>query len=209
MSNESISQKAGNATNGTVGDETLLHQAQHLASSTLDYSKGVLGLGKGAEGAKSVDDAAHNKQGEQGSHTLGGLVNESRDFAANVLHAVSDVVGSGADKAKQAAGDAQESNEQGKPVGYVAQARDLAASALSTAESILATGQKKINETSGDDVKAKADEALNSLNQKVADSKGAAQDAGNSADSYAAVAQKNVGETTAQVGSDVQKQLQH
>ncbi|GAA5878577.1 hypothetical protein JCM1840_007456 [Sporobolomyces johnsonii] len=208
MSNESISQKVGNATNGTVGDETLLHQAQHLASSTLDYSKGVLGLGK-ADGAKSVDDAAHNKQGEQGSQTLGGLVNESRDFAANVLHAVSDVVGSGADKAKEAAGDAQASNEQGKPVGYVAQARDLAASAISTAESYIATGQKKLDETSGDDVKAKADEALNSLNQKVADSKDAAHEAGNSATSYAAVAQKNAGETTAQVGSDVQKQLQH
>jgi hypothetical protein len=82
--NESLSNKAGNATHGTVGDQTLLNQATHLASSTLDYAKGVAGLG--TKPASSVDAAANHPQGQQGSHTLGALVNEGRDLAANVLH---------------------------------------------------------------------------------------------------------------------------
>jgi hypothetical protein len=47
----------------------------------------------------------------------------------------SSVISTGADKAKEAAGDAQESANKEKPVGYVASARDAVASVLQTAES--------------------------------------------------------------------------
>jgi len=90
-SNESISNKVGNATGGTVGDETLTHQATHLASSTLDYAKGLVGLGQDA-GAKSGEDAANNAHGANSQHTLGELVGEARDLAANVLHTASECV---------------------------------------------------------------------------------------------------------------------
>ncbi|SCV70726.1 BQ2448_3488 [Microbotryum intermedium] len=83
-SNESISNKVGNATGGAVGDETILHQATNLASHSVEYAKSVVGLG-GHKAAESVEDATENKQG---GVTLGGLVNESRDLAANVLHTV-------------------------------------------------------------------------------------------------------------------------
>lgn len=83
MSNESISNKVGNATNNTVGEQTLLNEATTLASHGLAYAKGVVGLG-GNQPAENADDAANNKQGGQ---TLGGLVNEGRDLAAHTLAA--------------------------------------------------------------------------------------------------------------------------
>lgn len=86
--NESLSNKVGNATNGTVGDESLVHEATKLASHTLDYAKGVVGLGKDA-GAKSGDDAG-TSHGAEGAHALGELVSETRDFAAHTIHAVSE-----------------------------------------------------------------------------------------------------------------------
>lgn len=60
---------------------------QHLVGSTVDYAKGVAGIGH-AKAATSVQDATNNPQGQQTAQTLGGLVNESRDLAANVLGAV-------------------------------------------------------------------------------------------------------------------------
>jgi hypothetical protein len=38
-SSESISNKVGNVTHGTVGDETLIHQATTLASHSIVYAK--------------------------------------------------------------------------------------------------------------------------------------------------------------------------
>ncbi|KAI5474830.1 hypothetical protein MNV49_002360 [Pseudohyphozyma bogoriensis] len=177
MSNESLSNKAGNATNGAIGDQTLLNQASTLASHTLDYAKGVAGLGK-AKGAESAQDATNNPQGESGSHTLGDLVNEGRNLAASVLHSAQEVVGTGADKTKEAAGDAQASADSGKPQGYVAQARDLAASALGTVESYVAAGAQKVQDTaattSTDDIKAGAASSLDKAGQKAEDVKQAA-----------------------------------
>lgn len=82
MSNESISNKVGNATDGTVGEQTLLNEASTVASHGLAYAKGVVGLG-GNQAASSTEDAANNKQG---GVTLGSLINESRDLAAHALH---------------------------------------------------------------------------------------------------------------------------
>ncbi|GJN89721.1 hypothetical protein Rhopal_002709-T1 [Rhodotorula paludigena] len=202
MSNESLSNKIGNATHGTVGDETIVHQAQHLASSTLDYAKGLAGYGKDS-GAQSADDAANAKHGAEGSQTLGGLINEGRDFAANVIHAASDVIGSGAAKAQDAAKDAQKSADASEPKGIVAQARDTAAGLLQQAEGLIAATQKKAEET---DLKAKADEAAASLNKKVDESKSSAADAKQSAQGYAAALEKDAKESTAQLGSNLQKQ---
>ncbi|GAA6008883.1 hypothetical protein JCM11491_003818 [Sporobolomyces phaffii] len=154
--NESLSNKVGNATGGAIGQETVTKQVQDLASHTLEFGKGLVSK-----------DASSNQ-------TLGSLVNESRDLAGSVLHAVSDIVSTGADKAKDAAGDAQASANKDKPVGYVAQARDLAAQALQTAEHYIATGQKKVEETTSDDVKDKAQDLKNQA-------QGAANDASNAA----------------------------
>lgn len=66
---ESISNKAGNATGGAVGQETLLHQATTLATHGVDYAKSFV-----------------VKPNEP--HTLGELVNESRDLTASVLEQV-------------------------------------------------------------------------------------------------------------------------
>ncbi|GAA5828676.1 hypothetical protein JCM5353_008497 [Sporobolomyces roseus] len=155
--NESLSNKVGNATDGTVGNQTIVNEVSTLASHTLEFGKGLVSK-----------DASTNQ-------TLGGLVNETRDLAGHVLHAVSDVIATGADKAKDAAGDAQESANKDKPVGYVAQARDLAASALQTAESYIATGQKKLEETSGDDVKGKAADLKNQASNAASDASNTAQ----------------------------------
>ncbi|BGP39126.1 hypothetical protein JCM10450v2_003080 [Rhodotorula kratochvilovae] len=199
--NESLSNKVGNATHGAVGDETILHQATHLASATVDYAKGVVGLGKD-KGAQSADDAAHAQHGAESHHTLGELINEARDLSANVLHAASGVIGTGAAKAEAAAGDAQKSVDAGAAKGYVAQARDLAAGVLQQAEGLIAAGEKKVEET---DLKGKADQAAASLNQKVEESKASAADASQSAESYAAAVKEDTKESTAQLGSDLQK----
>lgn len=53
--------------------------------------QGVVGIGA-AKPASSVDDAAHNAQGESGSHTLGDLVSEGRNLAASVLHTAQTLV---------------------------------------------------------------------------------------------------------------------
>ncbi|GAA5854082.1 hypothetical protein JCM9279_004376 [Rhodotorula babjevae] len=197
MSNESLSNKVGNATSGTVGEETILHQATHLASSTLDYAKGLVGVGEDA-GAKSGEDAANNAHGANSQHTLGELVGEARDLAANVLHTASDVLATGAAKAQDAAGDAQQSAESGQPKGYVAQARDLAAGALQQVEGLIATGQKKVEQS---DLKGQADQAASTLGQKVDETKksasSAAQDASETTKGYAAAAQKDVADKTA------------
>ncbi|BGO98561.1 Proteophosphoglycan ppg4 [Rhodotorula toruloides ATCC 204091] len=207
MSGESLSNKIGNATGGTVGEQTLTNEATKLASHTLDYAKGVVGLGK--DSGASQADSASTSHGAEGSQTLGGLINEGRDFAAHVLHAASDVIGSGADKAKEAAGDAQKSADGSADQGYVAKARDLAASALQTAEGLIAAGQKKAEEASGtttDDLKAKTDSAASSLNQKVEESKAGSNDAAASAQGYVAALQKDAKESSAQLGSNLQKQ---
>lgn len=92
------------------------------------------------------------------------------------------LLATGADKAKEAAGDAQASPDAGAPKGYVAAARDAAANALQQVEgyvvhrlapgngqlfpdlfysnSLIATGQKKVDETSGNDVKASVNSAV-------------------------------------------------
>lgn len=80
MSN--ISNKVGDATNGSVGEQTLLNEATTVASHGLAFAKGVVGLG-GNQPASSTEDAANNSQG---GVTLGSLVNESRDLAAHALH---------------------------------------------------------------------------------------------------------------------------
>ncbi|GAA5883253.1 hypothetical protein JCM16303_007330 [Sporobolomyces ruberrimus] len=154
---KSLSQNVGDATNGAVGEETLVNQATQLASHTLEFGKGLVSK-----------DASSNQ-------TLGSLVNEGRDLAGHVLHAVSDVIATGADKAKEAAGDAQESANKEKPVGYVAQARDLAASALQTAESYIATGQKKVEETTSGDVQNKAEDFKNQASNAASDASNTAQ----------------------------------
>ena len=82
--NESLSTKVGNATDGAVGQQSLLNEAQQVASHTASYVAGVVGLG-GNKAATSADDAANNKQG---GVTLGSLVNETRDLAAHALHSV-------------------------------------------------------------------------------------------------------------------------
>ncbi|KAI5476805.1 hypothetical protein MNV49_007262 [Pseudohyphozyma bogoriensis] len=172
MSNESLSNKAGNATNGTIGEQTLLNQASTLASHSLDYAKGVAGIGA-AKGAESAEDAKTNPQGESGSQTLGDLVNEGRNLAGSVLSSVQSVVGTGADKTKEAAGDAQASADSGKPQGYVAQARDLAAGAIGTVESYVSAGAAKVNEaastTSTDDIKANASGTIDEAIKKGGD----------------------------------------
>lgn len=86
---QELSNKAGNATNGAVGEQTLVNEAATVASHTLDYAKGLVGLGKD-KGAQSADDAANSSHGAEGSHTLGGIVSETRDLAAHTLHAVSE-----------------------------------------------------------------------------------------------------------------------
>ncbi|GAA5927822.1 uncharacterized protein JCM15063_006003 [Sporobolomyces koalae] len=154
---KSLSQTVGDKTNGTIGEQTLTNEIGQLASHTLEFGKGLVNK-----------DASSNQ-------TLGSLVNEGRDLAGHVLHAVSDVISTGADKAKEAAGDAQESANKDKPVGYVAQARDLAASALQTAESYIATGQKKVQETTGDDVKNKAQDLSNQAQNAANDASNTAQ----------------------------------
>ncbi|GAA6012119.1 hypothetical protein JCM10207_005135 [Rhodosporidiobolus poonsookiae] len=194
--NETLSNKVGNATHGAVGDETLLHQTQHLASASLDYAKGLVGLGKDA-GAKDATDAKEGKHGAESSHTLGGLVEEGRNLAANVIHETAAVIGAGQEKAKEAVDDKQLE-------GYVAKARGLAAGALGTIESYVAAGEKQAKEA-GDDLKQKADEAADALNKKVEESKSGAADAKTSAEGYAAAVKQNVDESSAQLGSDLQK----
>lgn len=85
---ESLSNKVGNATDGTVGQQTLLNEATTVASHGVEYVKGVVGLG-GNKPAANASDAAHNTQAGQ---TLGGLINESRDLAAHALHAAQESV---------------------------------------------------------------------------------------------------------------------
>ncbi|GAA5893308.1 uncharacterized protein JCM6883_007627 [Sporobolomyces salmoneus] len=159
--NESLSNKIGNKTDGAVGEQTLINEASTLASHTLEFGKGLVSK-----------DANSNT-------TLGDLVNEGRDLSAHVLHTVSDIIGTGVDKTKEAAADAQDSANKDKPVGYVAQARDLAASALSTAESYIATGAKKVDEatsnTTTDDVKNKANQLGNQASDAAKDASNTAQ----------------------------------
>ncbi|GAA5975243.1 hypothetical protein JCM11641_004407 [Rhodosporidiobolus odoratus] len=204
-SSESISNKVGNATHGTVGDETLIHQATTLASHSLDYAKGLVGQGKDS-GADTTRDAKEGKHGAEGSHTLGELINEGRDLTANVLHAARDVIGTKTEEAQQAAADAQRSADSQQAQGYVAKARDLAAGALGTIEGYVAAGQKKAEEAGGD-LKKQADQAAVDLNKKVEESKSQAVDAKTSADGYAASVKANAGETTSQAGSALERQL--
>lgn len=90
---ESVSDKASNAvsdaTNGTVGNPTLLHQTVNLASHTIDFAKGVVGIG--GSPASGSSDVIHGQHGVQHSQTLGSLINESRDLAANIIGATRDV----------------------------------------------------------------------------------------------------------------------
>ncbi|GAA5839458.1 hypothetical protein JCM3766R1_003552 [Sporobolomyces carnicolor] len=157
---ESLSNKVGNATDGAVGQQTLVNEATNLASHTLEFGKGLV--------TKS-----------ETNQTLGGLVEETRGLAAHALHAASDIIGTGVDKTKEAASDAQDSANKEKPVGYVAQARDLAASALQTAESYISTGAKKVDEatsnTTTDDVKAKATDLKDQAAAGVNDASNPAQ----------------------------------
>ncbi|SGY78769.1 BQ5605_C008g04945 [Microbotryum silenes-dioicae] len=199
-SNESISNKVGNATGGTVGDETILHQATNLASHSVEYAKSVVGLG-GHKAAESVEDATENKQG---GVTLGGLVNESRDLAANVLHTVQGVVAGGAQQAKETAHEgADQAQPQGK--GVVQQVREVAASAIGAAEnyashSIIATGAKKVEEGAGElsnsstqDLKNKASNAYDSAAKSTSNT---ANDLSKKADSAASNVSKKVDEKT-------------
>ncbi|GAA6061893.1 hypothetical protein JCM10212_004711 [Sporobolomyces blumeae] len=202
-SDKSLSQHVGDATNGTVGEQTLLNEVQQLASHTIQY-------GQSRRGA-SPRLSSHSRSGKglvskdaSSDQSIGKLVSEARDLTGHVLHAASDVIATGADKAKDAANDAQASAQKEKPVGYVAQARDLAASALSTAESYIATGQKKVEETSTDDVKQQAQGALDTLNQKVHETK---DDASNKAAYYAETGKDKTNDTLATAGSELDNQL--
>ena len=126
--NNTLSQKVGEATNDTVGQQSLLSEATKVAGHAVEYAKATVGLG-GHKAADSVNDAANNAQGGQ---TLGGLINETRDLAAHTLHAAQDIVAGGANKAEQAAKDGQANTQQ--QGGIVGQARELAGKALATAE---------------------------------------------------------------------------
>jgi hypothetical protein len=91
---------------GSQAQAPILEQATHLASvrplsssrllpqrsadtallpqASLDYAKGLAGLGKDA-GAKDVP-AEGDKHGAESSHSLGGLINEGRNLTANIIH---------------------------------------------------------------------------------------------------------------------------
>ncbi|SCZ99217.1 BZ3500_MvSof-1268-A1-R1_Chr7-1g09436 [Microbotryum saponariae] len=187
--------QVGNATGGTVGDETILHQATNLASHSVEYAKSVVGLG-GHKAAESVEDATENKQG---GVTLGGLVNESRDLAANVLHTVQGVVAGGAQQAKETAHEgADQAEPQGR--GVVQKVREVAASAIGAAENIIATGAKKVEEgadelsnSSTQDLKNKASNAYDSAAKSASNT---ADGLSKKADSAASDVSKKVGEKT-------------
>ncbi|KAK4705550.1 hypothetical protein P7C70_g650, partial [Phenoliferia sp. Uapishka_3] len=184
--NESISNKVGNATDGAVGSQTLLDQGKTLATHTIDYAKGVAGLGA-AKPAGSVDSALHDSQGEKGSQTLGDLVNETRELAAAVLATAQTVVAGATDKTKEVLGDVKDSNAEGKPVGYVEQARGLAASALGTAHDLIAVGQQKVGEVANSDA---ANDLTNKAAAKAGDVSDSAKSTANSAGAKLSDAQK-------------------
>lgn len=110
MSN--VSEKVGNATNDTVGNQvsprapptrhtpplaradfglgpdspqTLLNEATTLASHSLDYAKGLAGLGTSKTG--EAKDAV--KSDSAGGQTLGGLINEGRDLVSGTASELS------------------------------------------------------------------------------------------------------------------------
>jgi len=144
---QKASETVGDKTNGAVGDQTIINEATVLAKDTIDYAKGVVGLG----GTKS--------------HTLGDLVNEARDLTANVIGTAESYIASGVDKSKEAGSDT-----------YVGKARDTAASILSTAQTYVASAQKKADSTSTNDIKAAASDKANDIaatvNAKTSDLQG-------------------------------------
>lgn len=60
--NNTIGEKVGAATGNTVGQESLLSEAQKVAGHAVEYAKATVGLG-GHKAADSVQDATNNSQG--------------------------------------------------------------------------------------------------------------------------------------------------
>ncbi|GAA5855655.1 hypothetical protein JCM8547_001634 [Rhodosporidiobolus lusitaniae] len=198
------------STHGAQGEQPLLNQATHLAGASLDYAKGLVGLGKDA-GAKDSQDAKQGEHCAEGKHTLGELISEGRNLTANIIHEASTVIAGAADKTKDAANDASRSADSGKPQGYVEKARSAAASVLSQAEGLIAAGEKKAEEAGdelkkqGDDLKKQADAQKDKLDQQLKEAK---ETSSSSASGYAEAVKTNVGgESSAQDGSALNKTL--
>lgn len=99
MSNSTTANKLG------LSNDSLFQQTINLASHTIDYALGVVGFGK-SKVVDSARDVAESKQGQQGSHSLYDLFNESRDLAASILGTVQEFIEVKADQAKDLASDA-------------------------------------------------------------------------------------------------------